>query len=91
MTADLIAGAGALQVIGRAGIGVDNVDIPAASAQGIVVMNTPFGNSITTAEHAIAMMLACVRQIPAADASTRAGKWEKSKFMGVEITGKTLG
>ena len=91
VTADLIARAGNLRVIGRAGIGVDNVDIPAASAKGIVVMNTPFGNSITTAEHAIAMMLAVARQIPAADASTRAGKWEKSRFMGVEITGKTLG
>lgn len=90
-TADLIAKADNLKVIGRAGIGVDNVDIPAASAKGIVVMNTPFGNSITTAEHAIAMMFACARQIPAADASTRAGKWEKSKFMGSEITGKTLG
>jgi len=91
VTAELIAGAGSLRVIGRAGIGVDNVDIAAASARGIVVMNTPFGNSITTAEHAVAMMLACARQIPAADASTRAGKWEKSRFMGVEITGKTLG
>ena len=90
-TAELIARATNLRVIGRAGIGVDNVDIPAASAKGIVVMNTPFGNSITTAEHAIAMMFACARQIPEADASTRAGKWEKSKFMGVEITGKTLG
>ncbi|WP_339950789.1 phosphoglycerate dehydrogenase [uncultured Albimonas sp.] len=90
-TADLLAKADNLKVIGRAGIGVDNVDIPAASAKGIVVMNTPFGNSITTAEHAIAMMFACARQIPEADASTRAGKWEKSKFMGVEITGKTLG
>ncbi|WP_424927787.1 phosphoglycerate dehydrogenase [Amaricoccus tamworthensis] len=90
-TADLIAKADNLKVIGRAGIGVDNVDISAASAKGIVVMNTPFGNSITTAEHAIAMMFACTRQIPAADASTRAGKWEKSKFMGSEITGKTLG
>ena len=90
-TADLIAKAGNLKVIGRAGIGVDNVDIAAASAKGIVVMNTPFGNSITTAEHAIAMMFACARQIPAADASTRAGKWEKSKFMGSEITGKVLG
>ena len=91
VTADLLAKAGTLRVIGRAGIGVDNVDIAAASARGIVVMNTPFGNSITTAEHAVAMMLACARQIPAADASTRAGKWEKSRFMGVEITGKTLG
>ncbi|SES78450.1 phosphoglycerate dehydrogenase [Oceanicella actignis] len=91
VTADIIARADRLKVIGRAGIGVDNVDIPAASARGIVVMNTPFGNSITTAEHAIALMFAVARQIPAADASTRAGKWEKSKFMGVEITGKTLG
>ncbi len=90
-TADLIAKADNLKVIGRAGIGVDNVDLSAASAKGIVVMNTPFGNSITTAEHAIAMMFAVARQIPAADASTQAGKWEKSKFMGSEITGKTLG
>ena len=91
VTADIIAKATNLRVIGRAGIGVDNVDIPAASAKGIVVMNTPFGNSITTAEHAIAMMFACARQIPAADASTQAGKWEKSRFMGTELTGKTLG
>ncbi len=91
VTADLIEKAANLRVIGRAGIGVDNVDIPAASAKGIVVMNTPFGNSITTAEHAIAMMFACARQIPAADASTQAGKWEKSRFMGTELTGKTLG
>ena len=90
-TAALLSRADNLKVIGRAGIGVDNVDIPAASARGIVVMNTPFGNSITTAEHAIAMMFAVARQVPAADQSTRAGKWEKSKFMGVEITGKTLG
>ena len=80
-----------LKVIGRAGIGVDNVDIPAATARGIIVMNTPFGNSITTAEHAISLMLALARQIPEADASTRAGKWEKNKFIGVEIFGKTLG
>ncbi|MEO1918762.1 MAG: phosphoglycerate dehydrogenase [Paracoccaceae bacterium] len=90
-TAELIAKAKNLKVIGRAGIGVDNVDIQAASAKGIVVMNTPFGNSITTAEHAIAMMFAVARQIPTADASTQAGKWEKSRFMGSEITGKTLG
>ncbi|MHA1128894.1 MAG: NAD(P)-dependent oxidoreductase, partial [Alphaproteobacteria bacterium] len=90
-TADLIEKADNLKVIGRAGIGVDNVDLAAASAKGIVVMNTPFGNSITTAEHAIAMMFAVARQIPAADASTQAGKWEKSRFMGSEITGKTLG
>src|SRR6202049_515769 len=80
-----------LKVIGRAGIGVDNVDIPAATAKGIIVMNTPFGNSITTAEHAITLMLALARQIPQADQSTQAGKWEKNRFMGVEITGKTLG
>jgi D-3-phosphoglycerate dehydrogenase len=80
-----------LKVIGRAGIGVDNVDIPAATARGVIVMNTPFGNSITTAEHAISLMLALARQIPEADVSTRAGKWEKNKFMGVEIFGKTLG
>jgi D-3-phosphoglycerate dehydrogenase / 2-oxoglutarate reductase len=80
-----------LKVIGRAGIGVDNVDIPAATAKGVIVMNTPFGNSITTAEHAITLMLALARQIPQADASTQAGKWEKNRFMGVEITNKTLG
>src|SRR2546427_1581231 len=80
-----------LKVIGRAGIGVDNVDIPAATAKGVIVMNTPFGNSITTAEHAITLMLALARQIPQAATSTQAGKWEKNKFMGVEITGKTLG
>ncbi len=80
-----------LKVIGRAGIGVDNIEIPAASKKGVIVMNTPFGNSITTAEHAIAMMLAVARQIPEASASTHAGKWEKSRFMGVELTAKTLG
>src|SRR3569623_1863088 len=80
-----------LKVVGRAGIGVDNVDIPAASAKGVVVMNTPFGNSITTAEHAIALMFALARQLPEADASTQAGKWEKNRIMGVELTSKTLG
>ncbi len=88
---DVIAAATKLKVIARAGIGVDNVDIPAATAKGVIVMNTPFGNSITTAEHAIAMMFAVARDLPAADASTQAGKWEKSRFMGVELTGKTLG
>jgi D-3-phosphoglycerate dehydrogenase len=91
VTAKILEQARALKVIGRAGIGVDNVDIPAATARGIIVMNTPFGNSITTAEHAISLMLALARQIPEADASTRAGKWEKNKFMGVEMFGKTLG
>ncbi|UUP17240.1 phosphoglycerate dehydrogenase [Nitratireductor thuwali] len=90
-TEKLIATATNLKVIGRAGIGVDNVDIPAASRRGIIVMNTPFGNSITTAEHAIALLFAVARQIPEANASTHAGKWEKNRFMGVEITGKTLG
>src|ERR1700688_3100799 len=91
VTAKMLEKAKSLKVIGRAGIGVDNVDIPAATARGIIVMNTPFGNSITTAEHAITLMLAMARQIPEADASTRAGKWEKNKFLGVEIFGKTLG
>jgi D-3-phosphoglycerate dehydrogenase len=91
VTRDLLAAAGRLRVVGRAGIGVDNVDIPAATARGVVVMNTPFGNSITTAEHAIALMFALARQLPEADASTQAGKWEKNRFMGVEVTGKTLG
>ena len=87
----ILAAAKKLKVVGRAGIGVDNVDIPAATSHGVVVMNTPFGNSITTAEHAIAMMFAVARQIPEASASTHAGKWEKSRFMGVELTSKTLG
>ena len=91
VTAKLLDHAKKLKVIGRAGIGVDNVDIPAATARGVIVMNTPFGNSITTAEHAIALMFALARQLPAADASTQAGKWEKNRFMGVELTGKTLG
>ena len=87
----IIAAASNLKVIGRAGIGVDNVDIPAATARGIIVMNTPFGNAITTAEHAISMMMALARQIPEANQSTRAGKWEKNRFMGVELFNKTLG
>ena len=91
VTEKLINAATNLKVVGRAGIGVDNVDIPAASRKGIIVMNTPFGNSITTAEHAVAMIFALARQIPEANASTHAGKWEKNRFMGVEITGKTLG
>ena len=91
VTKDLLDAATNLKVVGRAGIGVDNVDIPAATARGVVVMNTPFGNSITTAEHAIALMFALARQLPEADASTQSGKWEKNRFMGVEVTGKTLG
>lgn len=91
VTQNIIAAASNLKVIGRAGIGTDNIDKDAASKKGIIVMNTPFGNMITTAEHAIAMMFAVARQIPEASTSTHAGKWEKSKFMGVELTGKTLG
>ncbi len=91
LTKELIAKATNLKVVGRAGIGVDNIDIPAASVKGIVVMNTPFGNSITTAEHAIALMFALARQLPEANAQTQAGKWPKNDFMGVEVTGKTLG
>ncbi|MFM5917466.1 MAG: phosphoglycerate dehydrogenase [Novosphingobium sp.] len=91
VTKEILDAATQLKVIGRAGIGVDNVDIPAASAKGVVVMNTPFGNSITTAEHAIALMFALARQIPEANAQTQAGTWPKNGFMGVEVTGKTLG
>ena len=91
VTDKLLEKATRLKVIGRAGIGVDNVDIPAASKRGVIVMNTPFGNSVTTAEHAIAMMFAVARQLPEASASTHAGKWEKNRFMGVELFNKTLG
>ncbi len=91
ITEKVIAAAHRLKVIGRAGIGVDNIDVPAATAKGIIVMNTPFGNSITTAEHAIALLFALARQIPQADLSTQAGKWEKNRFLGVELTAKTLG
>jgi len=90
-TAEIIAAADNLKVIGRAGIGTDNIDKAAATSKGIVVMNTPYGNAITTAEHAITLMMATARQISAANASTHAGKWEKSRFMGVEVMGKTLG
>jgi len=91
VTPEVVEAATNLKVVGRAGIGVDNINIDAASAKGIVVMNTPFGNAITTAEHAIAMMFALARQIPLADRLTQGGKWEKNKFMGMELTGKTLG
>ncbi|MEM8848663.1 MAG: phosphoglycerate dehydrogenase [Pseudomonadota bacterium] len=91
VTEKLLAHAPNLKVVGRAGIGTDNVDKAAASKKGVIVMNTPYGNMITTAEHAIAMMFAVARQIPEANASTHEGKWEKSRFMGVELTGKTLG
>ena len=91
VTEKILAAASKLRVIGRAGIGVDNIDVKAATAKGVIVMNTPFGNSITTAEHAISLMMALARQIPEADRSTQGGKWEKSKFMGVELYAKTLG
>ncbi|HEY8695986.1 MAG TPA: phosphoglycerate dehydrogenase [Rhizomicrobium sp.] len=91
ITAEIIKAAKRLKVVGRAGIGVDNIDVPAATAAGVIVMNTPFGNSITTAEHAIALMMALARELPAANASTHAGKWEKNRFLGSELYGKTLG
>ncbi|MCF3945747.1 phosphoglycerate dehydrogenase [Acidiphilium sp. AL] len=91
VTRELLDVARNLKVIGRAGIGVDNVDVKSATARGVVVMNTPYGNAITTAEHAIGMMFALARQLPEASVSTKAGKWEKNRFMGVELTNKTLG
>ena len=91
MTRELLDAATKLKVVGRAGIGVDNVDVKSATARGVVVMNTPHGNTITTAEHALAMMFALARQIPEASASTKASKWEKNRFMGVELSSKTLG
>lgn len=91
VTKEVLEAGAKLKVVGRAGIGVDNVDIPAATARGVVVMNTPFGNSVTTAEHALSLMMSLARQIPQANTSTHAGKWEKNAFMGVELAGKTLG
>ena len=91
VTARVIEAATTLKVIGRAGIGVDNVDVPAASKKGIVVMNTPTGNAVTTAEHAIALLMSLARHIPQASALLKAGKWEKKKFEGRELAGKTLG
>ena len=91
VTSDLLEKASNLKVIGRAGIGTDNIDKKLATQKGIIVMNTPFGNAVTTAEHTIAMIMSLVRFIPLADQSTRQGKWEKSKFNGIEVTNKTLG
>ncbi len=91
VTAAVLAAAERLKVVGRAGIGIDNVDLAAATAHGVVVMNTPYGNSTTTAEHTMALLMSLARGLPAADRSTRSGKWEKSRFMGVEVAGKTLG
>src|SRR5579863_2024857 len=91
VTRELLDRAKSLKVIGRAGVGVDNVDLDAATRRGIVVMNSPMGNSVTTAEHTISMMMALARHIPAANAAVRAGRWDRSKFIGIEVCNKTLG
>jgi Phosphoglycerate dehydrogenase and related dehydrogenases len=91
VTAELIDRAANLKVVGRAGTGVDNIDVSAATQRGIVVMNAAAGNTVTTAEHTMAMLLSLARQIPQAAASTKSGHWEKNKFVGVELMGKTLG
>src|SRR6266852_1468706 len=91
VTREVVERADSLRVIGRAGVGVDNIDLEAATRRGIVVMNSPLGNSVTTAEHAISMMMALARHIPAANAAVRAGRWERSKFTGSEVCNKTLG
>ena len=91
VTSEILEKASNLSIIGRAGIGTDNIDKKAATEKGVIVMNTPFGNAVTTAEHTIAMMMSLVRMIPLADKSTKEGKWEKSKFNGVEVTNKVLG
>ena len=91
VTSRILEAATSLRVVGRAGIGVDNIDVEEATARGVIVMNAPFGNSVTTAEHTLALMMSVARQIPAADRSTRSGKWEKSRYIGVELAGKTLG
>ena len=91
LTADLVKAAVKLKAVARAGSGVDNIDVPSCTERKVLVMNTPFGNTVSTGEHAVAMMMALARHIPQANASTHAGKWEKKKFEGVELTGKTLG
>ena len=91
VNADVLAKAPKLKVIGRAGVGVDNVDLKAATAAGVLVMNTPGGNAVSVAEHTLGLMLAMARSIPQANASTKGGKWEKKKFLGTELRGKTLG
>ena len=91
VTADLLDGANTLRVIGRAGVGVDNIDVPAATIRGVVVMNAPDGNTITTAEHTVAMLVSLARSIPQASSSLKAGRWDRKKFIGVELQGKTLG
>src|SRR5438309_8964128 len=91
ITADLLENPGKLRAIVRAGVGVDNIDVAAATRHGIVVMNTPGGNTVSTAEHTVTMMMALARHIPFADASFRGGKWERTEFVGVQLAGKTLG
>ena len=91
ITEKVLKKASNLKIVGRAGIGVDNIDVDSATENGVVVMNTPFGNAITTAEHAIALILGLMRNLPQANISTHEGKWEKSKYMGQEVTGKVLG
>src|SRR4051812_45741574 len=91
ITAELMDKAEMLKVIGRAGVGVDNIDVKAATQRGIVVMNAPDGNTITTAEHTIALLVSMARNVPQANSSLKAGKWERKKFIGVELRGKTLG
>ena len=91
VTKEVLAAAPRLRVIGRAGVGVDNVDLPAATEAGVLVMNTPGGNAVSVAEHTLALMLSMARSVPQASASTKAGKWEKKKFLGNELRGKTLG
>src|SRR5262245_7115012 len=91
VTAELLEDPGKLRAVVRAGVGVDNIDVAAATRKGIVVMNTPGGNTVSTAEHTLAMLLALARLLPAADASLRGGKWERGKFVGTQLAGKTLG
>ena len=91
LTPEILEGQTRLKAIVRAGVGVDNIDVPSATKRGIVVMNTPGGNTVSTAEHTIAMILALSRNIPKANESFKAGKWERSKFTGTQIEGKTLG
>src|SRR5215831_5696705 len=91
ITAAELENPGRLRVIVRAGVGVDNIDVAAATRKGIVVMNTPGGNTVSTAEHTITLLLALARHVPAADASVRAGKWERTRFVGTQLAGKTLG
>src|SRR5262249_5772054 len=91
VTAELLENPGKLRAVVRAGVGVDNIDVAVATRKGIVVMNTPGGNTVSTAEHTITLLLALARHVPSADASVHAGKWERTKFVGTQLAGKTLG